>query len=415
MLTWLTRKRAAEMAQRFRLIWWELSEVLLWDTVPAAVPLVTFAWYCLYMRQQLTIVTAFTTIAWLDILQMNVNYIPWIYRALINASVSYHRIQDFLLGPELQPLQSLPPGSESAVEIRHADLGWSEEGKKHRKGKNRGGGQIERGDLSSTWSMESSTPPAVLQDVNLTIKRGEFVAVVGPVGCGKSTLLSAICNGGALCTGGTVDVSTFGGQCLALVGEEPWVQNASLKDNITFGAPFDAQRFDDVIEACQLAADVAGFGTAGADAVVGERGATLSGGQRARCALARACYRKPDTQLYVLDDCLRGLDVHVSQAVFEKCLLGYLAGKTRVVATHDEKLVQAADRIILLEGGRCREVTVEEWRERAGGEEWQGSEGGAESEGSEGEGEGVSDSDEEDGRDEEVEEDDQGRDSILCV
>lgn len=94
--------------------------------------------------------------------------------------------------------------------------------------------------------------------------------------------------------------------------------------------------------------------------------------------------------------------------MFEKCLLAYLTDKTRVVATHDEKLVRAADRVVMLEGGQCREVTVEEWEERARGKEWQESEGGGESEGSDDEDEGGSEDGESGGGDEADGDEEQG-------
>lgn len=193
-----------------------------------------------------------------------------------------------------------------------------------------------------------------LSGINLNIKQGEFVIITGTIGTGKSSLLAAI-SGMMHKVSGRVQTA---GEVIS--AGQPWIQNATVRDNITFGKDFDSSWYKTVIKACSLPRDF-DILPAGDLTEVGERGITLSGGQKARINLARAVYNFPDVIL--LDDVLSAVDAHVGKSIMQECICGLLAEKTRLLATHQLSMLEYADRIVFLDGsGRATIGTVEELR-----------------------------------------------------
>ncbi|XP_043529381.1 ATP-binding cassette sub-family C member 4-like [Frieseomelitta varia] len=199
--------------------------------------------------------------------------------------------------------------------------------------------------LTAKW--EPSQIENNLENVNVEIEEGKMYAIIGMVGAGKSTLLSAIL-GEINVTGGHVSVNGS----LSYAGQEAWVFGSTVRQNILFGQPYDRHRYQKVVKACSLQSDFKQF-PQGDQTIVGERGSSLSGGQKARINLARSLYRQAD--IYLLDDPLSAVDTHVSKYLFEECMQRYLAGKTRILATHQLQYVKNVDTIILVEQGK---VTV---------------------------------------------------------
>ena len=184
----------------------------------------------------------------------------------------------------------------------------------------------------------------ILQDVDFVAASGSLTVVTGPVGSGKSTLLSAI-------AGEMPDVrGTIGRKgTFVYVPQIAWVFSGTLRENILFGESYDEPRYTRIIEACALTEDFQRFPN-GDQTVVGERGAVLSGGQRARVSLARAVY--VDADLYLLDDPLSAVDFKVGRHIFEKCIKGLLGEKTRLLTSHQEQHMKDADQVIVLHKGR---------------------------------------------------------------
>jgi len=184
----------------------------------------------------------------------------------------------------------------------------------------------------------------ILQDIELFARPKSLAIITGPVGSGKSTLLSAIA-GEVLDMSGTV---TYHGT-LVFVPQLAWVFSGTIRENILFGQPYDKDSYNRILEACSLAEDIQQFPEYD-QTVVGECGAVLSGGQRARVSLARAVYA--DADLYLLDDPLSAVDFKVGQHIFENCINGVLSDKTRVLASHQEEHMRKADQVIVLYKGR---------------------------------------------------------------
>lgn len=180
-----------------------------------------------------------------------------------------------------------------------------------------------------------------LQDINLSIKKGEFVVITGLIGTGKTSLLNAL-SGFMNRTEGSVNVNGS----LLLCGY-PWIQNATVKENIIFNSKLDEARYKEVIYSCSLESDLDIF-PGGDQTEVGERGITLSGGQKARVNLARAVYAAKD--IILMDDVLSAVDARVGKHIMNTCILGMLKDSTRILATHQLSLIGAADRIIFLNG-----------------------------------------------------------------
>jgi ATP-binding cassette, subfamily C (CFTR/MRP), member 1 len=201
-------------------------------------------------------------------------------------------------------------------------------------------------DTASLSTVESATdrdhlPPTI--GISFNINQGEFVVVVGEIGSGKSSLLAAVV-GEMRRTKGLVKLGGSVGFCPQI----PWIQNDTLKNNILFGEAFDQVKYDQVIRDCALEPDLEMLPN-GDRTEIGERGVTLSGGQKARVNLARAAYN--DADIYLLDDPLSAVDAHVGHHLLEKCICGLMAGKTRILVTHQLHVLAKADRIFCMREG----------------------------------------------------------------
>ncbi|GFN81872.1 multidrug resistance-associated protein 4 [Plakobranchus ocellatus] len=149
-----------------------------------------------------------------------------------------------------------------------------------------------------------------LENITVSVKPGELVAVIGPVGSGKSSLLLSILGELPLLSG-TVKAQGK----IAYVSQHPWVFSGSVRQNIVFGAQYDKARYDKIIKISALRRDLTIL-PKGDATLIGDRGVTLSGGQRARISLARALYM--DADIYLLDDPLSAVDTAVGKHIFEK-------------------------------------------------------------------------------------------------
>ncbi|CAL8406687.1 unnamed protein product [Arctogadus glacialis] len=242
-------------------------------------------------------------------------FFPNAIERLFESLVSVQRIQTFLM------LEELPKCSEVVCQGKDASV------------------IIE--DLVCYWDKNQDAPS--LQNVSLNVGPRQLVAVIGPVGAGKSSLLSAIL-GELPHDKGVLKVK---GQ-LTYACQQPWVFPGTIRGNILFGKELDPAKYEKVLRACALKRDMELLPD-GDLTLIGDRGATLSGGQKARVNLARAVYE--DADIYLLDDPLSAVDTEVGRHLFEKCICGILKDKPRILVTHQLQYLKAADQILVLKEG----------------------------------------------------------------
>ncbi|XP_059256375.1 ATP-binding cassette sub-family C member 10 isoform X1 [Mustela nigripes] len=313
--------RARELGRLWVIKYLDAACVYLWAALPVVISIVIFITYVL-LGHQLTATKVFTALALVRMLILPLNNFPWVINGLLEAKVSLDRIQRFLDLPSHNPQAYYspdPPTEPSTVlELQEALFSWDPAG-------------------SSQETFIS----------HLEVKKGALVGIVGKVGCGKSSLLAAIAGELHRLSG---RVAVWGlSKGFGLATQEPWIQFATIRDNILFGKTFDAQLYKEVLEACALGDDLRIL-PAGDQTEVGERGVTLSGGQRARIALARAVYQ--EKELYLLDDPLAAVDADVANHLLHRCILGVLSHTTRLLCTHRIEYLEKADVVLLLEAGR---------------------------------------------------------------
>jgi len=133
---------------------------------------------------------------------------------------------------------------------------------------------------------------------------------------------------------------------LAYAPQDPWIFSGTVRQNILCGLDFDLVRYIQVIQACALDFDLSNFAL-GDETQVGEKGISLSGGQKARISLARCLYVKAD--IYLLDDPLSAVDAHVGRHIFNNAINGFLQGKIRFLVTHQLQYLKQVDRMLMLE------------------------------------------------------------------
>lgn len=199
---------------------------------------------------------------------------------------------------------------------------------------------------SAVWNVEGVNSVAI-SSVNLKIRdKSCLTAIIGQVGCGKSSLLEVIL-GEVPLTEGSIKVSGK----ISYAPQQPWIFEGTIRENILFTETYNARRYREVIEACALERDFELF-SQGDQTLVGDRGVSLSGGQKARINIARAVYR--DADIYLLDDPLSAVDVKVGKHIFNQCIQTFLRNKIVLLVTHQIQHLQGVEMILVMQQGEVK-------------------------------------------------------------
>jgi len=363
-------------------------------TLPALIPFAMFVTY-IYMDNELTVDRVFAILALMNVIRMPMQLIPRTVNAVTQALVSLRRIERFLTIPErgvgyesLADASLSSSGADLDVDIREASCSWGGDaerdafkelaatapkgkgkGKCKGKGKDsskddvaseastkgKGGG---KGDASKFAPVVAASPnqrPAskatlALNGVSLTVPKGQKVAIVGRVASGKSSLLCSML-GELEVKGGTISRSH---PLVPYCSQVAWIQSCTVKENILFGLSENVEWYEIAVETAQLKPDLQIL-PHGDETSIGENGINLSGGQKARIALARAFYSAlhSDAPLVLLDDPIAAVDAFVAHAVFNDGFLELLKDKTVILTLNAHlDLLWSFDRVIALEDGR---------------------------------------------------------------
>jgi len=287
----------------------------------------TFAVFVWTQDKPLTTDIVFPALTLFNLLTFPLSILPMVITAVVEASVAVGRITSFLTAEELQSDAVIrePPVLEMGEETLSV--------------------------TDATFAWDRAEPgKCALKNINFTAKKGELNCIVGRVGAGKSSFLQAIL-GDLWKVSGKVVVRGS----TAYVAQSAWIMNASVRENIVFGHRYNPDFYQATVRACALLEDFDALPD-GDETEVGEKGISLSGGQKARLTLARAVYARAD--VYLLDDPLSAVDQHVGRHLIDNVLgpKGLLAGKTRVLATNSIPVLMEADYIHLLVAGEVVET-----------------------------------------------------------
>ncbi|KAF8342804.1 uncharacterized protein EI90DRAFT_3030312 [Cantharellus anzutake] len=336
----------------------------IWAWLPSAVILAAFYSYTMLAGEPLTVSKAFVSIAVFTRLKGPMEELPTQIFALLHAYVSLQRIESYLQEGEVEDWATTLKREEcrtpyslkeaSKVWIRNGTFAWHAVG-------GRQDGQVTFNTPDSPRSV-SVAKEFILSDISVDFPPGTLSLVTGPTGSGKSSLLSALL-GEMDRVSGTLHLMK-GNRNVSYAGQFPFLENATIRDNIVYHQPFEMTRYHEVLEACALLPDLRIL-DAGDQTEIGEKGVSLSGGQRARVALARAIYAR--SKVVLLDDSLAAVDMHTARHLFNHCLnprAKLTHGRTIILVTHHVSLcLPAASYLVELGGGQViKQGPVEELR-----------------------------------------------------
>jgi len=227
---------------------------------------------------------------------------------------------------------------------------------------------------SFTIGEPGSLSSFTLSNIEMSVHRSQIMCVVGPVAAGKSVLVQGLIGELLPSVEGNIQnhhpkqqQHSYSGRFnvlgkISYASQLPFILNATIRENILFGEPYDEDRYKRVIEACCLTPDIEMFHSKDLTEI-GERGVTLSGGQKQRLSIARVAYSKPDVA--VLDDPLSALDADTGRRVFENLFhpsgsgSGLFDGTAVVLVTHAFHILHMVDSILVLANGKC--IFVGDW------------------------------------------------------
>ncbi|KAJ2514082.1 hypothetical protein H4217_005958 [Coemansia sp. RSA 1939] len=309
--------------------------------IPFLVSFVTFLTYALFdgvSHGPLTAQRIFVPISLFNLIKGPLTLLPTFVATQVEAAVAIGRIQAFLLGGELDPdsITHIESASQANMTTTPPQL------PPHQPDSVTETTAVKVTNGKFRWS---TTGQVVLDNINFTVGIGEHLAVIGSVGSGKSSLASALLGDMKRDQGR----ATIRGD-VAYVAQQPWIMNATLRDNILFGLQYDSEFYSYVVEACALLPDFENL-PAGDLTEIGEKGINLSGGQNARVSLARAVYSRAD--VYILDNPMSAVDAHVGKHIFEHVLgpSGLLRSRTRIHITSAIPYIKRCDSVVLLQDG----------------------------------------------------------------
>ncbi|TFK52961.1 P-loop containing nucleoside triphosphate hydrolase protein [Heliocybe sulcata] len=337
-------------AKREEELKWILRRQILWllngiinYLIPLFYMMATYATYTVVMHRSLSASIVFPSMTVFEMLRLQLYTVFHWTPVFIQAKISLDRIDNYLHTAELLDMFSPTIAASTETSILTP-----------------ASGVIGFHDAKFTWTGPSIGGPASpaerrfeLAIDDLRFEKGQINLISGPTGSGKTSMLMALL--GEMHFTPATSQGWFNlprDKAIAYVPQESWVLNDTIKNNILFGSPYDEERYNQVIYQCCLERDLGLFDAAD-ETEVGEKGVTLSGGQKARITLARAVYSVAD--ILLLDDVLAALDVHTSKWIVGKCFQGSLMrGRTILLVTHNVPLAAPAAKfaVSLGAGGR---------------------------------------------------------------
>lgn len=346
-------KIAEKRTEELTWIWWrkvlKTASGITIFLVPCITMLATYATYTLLMKEDLSAAKVFSSMAVFDLLRGQMWFTSYCISMIVKAKVSLDRLDDFLTNTELlDAFTPTAPGFEGTIGpgadpdapaadligFRDAVFSWANDD--------------DDADRDGTRTPASRRFRLRIEGA-LFFKPGCINLIAGPTGSGKTSLLMALLGEMHLTRaspGAWLNLPRGGG--VSFAEQQGWVLNDTIKNNILFNAPMDAERYRKVVYQCCLERDLELF-EAGDETEVGEKGLTLSGGQKARVSLARAVYA--DSQIVLLDDVLAALDVHTAKWVVEKCLRGDLIkNRTVLLVTHNVAMASKVAQFVVTMG-----------------------------------------------------------------
>ncbi|KAK8218735.1 ABC transporter [Phyllosticta capitalensis] len=355
------RKKEVGMIQRVLVIRNGINAIGM--SIPVFAAMLAFITYSL-SQHVLNPAPIFSSLALFNSLRMPLNLLPLVLGQVIDALSSIKRIEEFLLAEEADEKVQWNNQLPEALVVKDATFTWErspagstkdvsgkspkQEKKEQKQAEKRAAKEgINLAEFKDP-PPENEKPPFELHDINLAVQRRELIAVIGTVGSGKSSLLGALA-GDMRRTSGEVIL----GAGRAFCPQYAWIQNATVQKNIIFGKPMRQEWYDAVVDACALRADFDMLPN-GDLTEIGERGITVSGGQKQRLNIARAIYF--ETDIVLMDDPLSAVDAHVGRHIMDNAICGLLRDKCRILATHQLHVLNRCDRIVLMDNGRIAAI-----------------------------------------------------------
>lgn len=288
-------------------------------------PTVAFYGYTVLWGKPLRVDLIFPAINLFNLLEEYLRALPNLLTTVLNAYVAMGRIEEFMNEPDKEQ-EDVVPQQSAELELHNASFAWP--------------------------GVEKN----ILENITLSFPPG-LTVIYGEVAAGKTALLQALLGELDRTSGEHIRPD----QVVAYCAQTPWLENGTIRDNILFSYPYEEDRYKQVLAACALLPDMAEF-KHGDLSAIGENGIGLSGGQKARVALARAVYSKANVLL--LDDPLSALDHQTAEFIVQKLLAGPLvSSRTTILVTHRTELCHGlAKQWVQLEHGKAKihEPTAEE-------------------------------------------------------
>ncbi|KAJ7120034.1 ABC protein [Mycena epipterygia] len=314
------------------------------------------------------VAVVFSSLSLFQLLRQPLLFIPRALSAIADARNALARLSVVLHADTRgdTPPFVIDEAQELALTVNGATWGWEtfpvDEAEETKKDKGKGGSAVkEKAESTDNAEKEKGAgveeeEPFRVCDISMAVPRGSLAAIVGRVGSGKSSLLQGLIGEMRLVQGSF----SFGGR-VAYCPQSAWIQNATLRENVLFGLPFEEKKFWRVMEdACllpdlQLLADGDLTERITYHFFSGEKGINLSGGQKQRVNIARALYYGADVVIF--DDPLSAVDANVGKVLFHSAIQGLVAqGKTVILVTHALHFLSQCDYIYTLAAGRIAEA-----------------------------------------------------------
>ena len=205
--------------------------------------------------------------------------------------------------------------------------------------------------IENNKNNEEGSIITLLKNINFKIKKGEHIGIIGEVGSGKTCLLNAIINNLLVLNKPKAEGNIQLSGKVSFVSQNSWILNDTIEQNILFFKSMEKEKYQKILSICQLKQDLQIF-QKGDQTEIGEKGVNLSGGQKARLAIARAVYN--DSDIYVFDDPLSSLDAYVGMNLFNQVFNNYLKEKTIIITTHALQYVSHFDKIFYINQGEIK-------------------------------------------------------------